>query len=172
MNLLSVFPSVIGKIGDLVDRDVTSNIEVHQEALFPLMQFHHPTRVGLAPSTNLLSISAALSSHVAQPANTAQTFVDLAVLDKGVWDLVIRTQYTANFTDMTNTGWQLILQDMTTFSFLLIDQLVPTTQTLTTMLEKRITIDRNDLRLRFALGLTGVGQTQEFNSVLYLGKAF
>jgi len=172
MNLLSSFPSVLAKIGDLVERDVVSNVEVHQEALFPLLKFHHPLRVGIAPSTNLLVVSASLSAQVQQAALAAQQFVDLAVLDRGVWDIVMRTQYTANFTDFTNTGFQLMLQDMTTFSFLLLDQLVPTTQTLTVDLAKRITIDRNDLRLRFAIGLTGAAQTQGFNSVLYLGKAF
>ena len=56
MKLLSSLPALIAKITDLVDRTVTSDIEVLQQTFFPLLRFSGPVRPTPA-SVNVLTQS-------------------------------------------------------------------------------------------------------------------
>jgi len=171
MKLLSALPSLVAKIGDLVQRDVTSDIEIHQEAVFPLLLMPGVKRPFSAFGlTTILTDSTMFRSILSKGASLPSTVTDYLTLGKGVWDLDFVVQYTATFANPGTVGFQFFLQDTVTASILSFVNFAPVIDTLVAVVNQRITLDRSDLALRSELTATGVGQTHAFNLSVSLNK--
>lgn len=96
MKLLSALPALLAKISELVDRNVTSDITVLQEADFPLLPFPFPYRIKPTFGTTLQGESTS-ASQAWTVANAAQQNQLLMTLSRGVYRLSFNVQYTSNY---------------------------------------------------------------------------
>ena len=162
MKLLSSLPALIAKITDLVDRTVTSDIEVRQEAFFPLLDLPHTLRT-TPLSANVLNASGIITTE-ATVSNGGAFSITLCGLTVGVWEIDIQGFYTANWLGLTTDGLviRLMAPGAVIFSNLLF--LMPTVQPAGIQFSRRlrITLDRGDLTLQSFLAGNGVAQSHQF----------
>ena len=107
IQLLTPLPSTIAKLGDLIERDVTSDIEINQEALFPLETIPFPIQTMVRQVTGSYSGSFLLDRFEQITNAAALTGSPVFTLQKGLWIVDIRYSFWCNYSDITLSGFQL-----------------------------------------------------------------
>ena len=97
MKFTSPLPAQLARVLDLVERDVTSNVDVGQETPFPLGQIPGILRQFTIGGTVSLNDSGG-NSRTVQTTNGAATDTPIMTLAKGLWDLQIFVSFSATFT--------------------------------------------------------------------------
>ena len=162
MKLLSSLPALIAKITDLVDRTVTSDIEVLQQTFFPLLRFSGPVRPTPA-SVNVLTQSGIVTMQ-GIVANGGAAQVTLCGLREGIWDIDVQGFYTANYQAAVTDGLEIRLVTAATTLFADLCFTMATVSPAGAQFSRklRVTLDRSDLALETVLSGNGVGQSHMF----------
>lgn len=95
MRLLTSLPAILGRISDLVDRDVTSDLTVEQTSLMQLPPIPFPYRAFSAQ--NPIETTHALGFNFTQAASSAAGLNNGAALAKGLWHLEFSINFRVNF---------------------------------------------------------------------------
>lgn len=95
MRILSSLPAQLAKIQDLIDRDVTSDLTIHQESLIQLPIVPAALRTWSAAGQTISG--SAIVTFNARVANAAQVITQVVVLVKGIWRIRMAVQYFANY---------------------------------------------------------------------------
>lgn len=170
MNLLSALPSLVAKIADLIERNVTSTLTVEQACPFPLMAIPFADR-DLTDLTGTQIISDSFTFLLNQTMTNSPTALNsqLGFLSRGVWDLTATTHYTSNYVQNGVIGLQIGLITAVVLAPKPLIALSPAGlagsnifQTVT----RRMTVDSQRYLLAITLTNNGVGQTHSHVTVL------
>src|SRR5262245_24690537 len=111
MKLLTAIPTDLAKVAELVERNVSADIEVLQQATFPLLDLPAAYRFNLASGATVRASDSSnfyLEGQVINAAALQQTF---CILSRGVWDVVIQVSYSSTYRTFTTEGLVLDIFD-------------------------------------------------------------
>lgn len=99
MNLITSIPALIAKISNLVERSVSSNIEVYQEALFPLPPVPEAFRGRDYSTVNPINTSSSEPENgtIAQSTLQSASFVNSGNFARGLWRLSFNINVRTDF---------------------------------------------------------------------------
>ena len=150
----------MAKIGDLVDRNVTSDIEILQSSPFPLLQIPYPLRdLSDLTAANRLSDSFSFSYAESLTNSGATSTVSIGTLERGVWDINVQTHYVSNYSQPGVVGFAVVLANAIVANPKVLINVMPFIGSEIITNQFRISIDRAQFVLRGQLTNNGVGQT-------------
>lgn len=168
MKIVSGTPSALARCHDVVDRNITSNLEVAQETIWALpaipqilvLDSNTPAarRTSFATSTG--------DSRNNQAANVVFTMAQ--PLARGLWRIYASGSYTANYLVSGGAGLAIELSSPTELIALLLLQ--PAIATLFFHMNEEIMIDNDVTDLQVRLFGNGVGQIHSYTLGLHANK--
>jgi len=171
MKLLTGQPAVLAKISDLVDRDVESTVEVHQEALFPLGLMPSPLRVAVAFGATVVQAESCCFTVFQQVTNAGAAAVStLFLLKRGLWRLRFDVFYTCSVLDFAGTGTRGILIVQPGSQVVELYATLPIVGTQVLHVERLITLDDDRTTLEIRLGTIPAAQTHNHFTGISLEK--
>lgn len=155
MKLVSSLFASLGKVGDMVDPDVTSNLEIPQTVGLVIAGVPLPHRSVVLGSSIGNSAKLANSSRVA---NAGQVLYTVATLQKGVWRISGGAHYYANHAvNLVGANFVLAAGSGGAAFLATLMQFNPCNGTVVGFVDEIYTL-MQDTDLQFTLGANGVGQ--------------
>lgn len=169
MKVISHRPALLSRLGDLVERNVTSDLEILQTSPFPLIPF--PSGFKDTPNLGSLLTESVQFKRIVNVANAAQDLTNLFILSKGIWRISWALQYFANYTALTNDGFALYLVTPAGNSYSLVE-MRPTSQNVQVDGDRVISLENDTTIIRYFLATNGIGQSHLAGLTLSLAKYF
>lgn len=166
MKLLTNFPSVLAKVSDLVERNVTSDIEVRQSTDFPLLRMPQAFRIVLTSDITTVqtdSFAADVAGQVLALGTVAQRLV--AKLQRGVWFMRFNVHYQSDFTAFASAGLEMQLLPQGR-----IFNVIPFTQSIHYYTEKLFTLEADSGQIQINLAAAAAAQNHRYSGTVWFER--
>lgn len=107
--MVSNIPSLLARATDVTDRDIVSQIELLQEATFPLIGVPEPMNFDQT-SGLIWRTTYSFSTRDSRNNQAAATTIIVATLGRGLWRVQISGVYYANFLNEASQGFQVNIE--------------------------------------------------------------